>query len=89
MRPGKLHPCISDYWRSSVSHLCVLGLDSTTAHLTVVFNASDRCSGNSSLNDELLKGSKLQTDIFSAFSVLVSIVLFFQLTSGRGIDKLG
>lgn len=46
-----------------IPHHSVFREDSATTHLRVVFNASSATSNGSSLNDHLLAGPKLQTDL--------------------------
>ncbi|XP_067217341.1 uncharacterized protein [Linepithema humile] len=46
-----------------IPHHPVIRESSVTTHLRVVFNASSRTSDGSSLNDHLLAGPKLQTDL--------------------------
>lgn len=55
-----------------IPHHCVLKPDSLSTKLRVVFNASAKSNNNSSLNDTLLVGPKLQKDI-------VQILLNFRL----------
>lgn len=47
-----------------IPHHCVLKPDSSTTKLRVVFNASAKTPNQTSLNDHLLTGPKLQRDIF-------------------------
>ncbi|XP_036146380.1 uncharacterized protein LOC118646806 [Monomorium pharaonis] len=49
--------------RVYIPHHPVFRADSATTHLRVVFNASSRTSNGSSLNEFLLAGPKLQTDL--------------------------
>lgn len=46
-----------------IPHHAVVREDSTTTHLRVVFNASSSTTNGSSLNDHLLAGPKLQTEL--------------------------
>lgn len=55
-----------------IPHHCVLKDSSPTTKLRVVFNASAKSAGNLSLNDHLLPGPKLQSDI-------VKLLLRFRL----------
>lgn len=48
-----------------IPHHCVLKPESSTTKLRVVFNASSKDTNNLSLNDTLLTGPKLQSDIVS------------------------
>lgn len=53
----------SDEFSYFIPHHCVLKPDSTSTKLRVVFDASAKVAGHSSLNDCLLTGQKLQKDI--------------------------
>lgn len=46
-----------------IPHHCVIRTDSNTTKLRVVFDASSKSSSGNSLNDTILTGPKLQTDI--------------------------